>query len=139
MIEHVGSFNDQSIHLKEISRVLEPGGNLYIAFPNRFAVIEPHYKLPFLSWLPQQLADLYVKWTGKGKYFSCQTPTRREFEKLLKETDLSEIEITEEVLNYFVENELAGFRQVVAKILYPFVTHLFMPIIPTLVHLAAKK
>jgi len=139
VIEHVGGFNEQSIHLKEISRVLEHGGYLYIAFPNRFAIIEPHYKLPFLSWLPQQLADRYVNWAGKGEYFNCQTPTRREFAKLLKGTDLSKTEITEEVLDYFVEKELAGFKQLVTKLLYPFATHLFMPIIPTLVHLAAKR
>ena len=139
VIEHVGGFNEKLLHLREISRVLKPGGNLYLAFPNRYSVIEPHYKLPFLSWLPQNLADLYVKWAGKGEYFNCQTPTRREFKKLLKGTGLNKKEITDEILMYFVENELVGFRQLIFRFFYPLIIHLFMPVVPTLVHLLEKK
>jgi ubiquinone/menaquinone biosynthesis C-methylase UbiE len=139
VIEHVGGFNDKSTHLKEISRVLKSGGILYLAFPNRFAVIEPHFKLPFLSWLPQWFADFYVKGTGKGECFDCYTPSRWEFEQLLKETDLNKTEITEEVFTYVVENELVGNRQLVAKLLSPFLLPLFMPIMPTLVHILTKK
>ena len=139
VIEHVGGFNDKSTHLKEISRVLKSGGILYLAFPNRFAVVEPHYKLPFLSWFPQWFANFCVKGTGKGECFDCHTPTRYEFAELLKETDLNKTEITEEVFTYVVENELAGNRQVIAKLLYPFLLPLFMPIMPTLVHILIKK
>ena len=139
VIEHVGGFNNKSIHLKEISRVLKRGGILYLAFPNRFAVIEPHYNLPFLSWFPQWFADFCVKGTGKGEYFDCHTPTRGEFVQLLKETDLNKTEITKEVFTYVVENELAGNRQVIAKLLSPFLLPLFMPIMPTLVHILIKK
>ena len=139
VIEHVGGFNEKLLHLREISRVLKPGGNLYLAFPNRYSVIEPHYKLPFLSWLPQHFADLYVKWSGKGEYFNCQTPTRREFKKLLEGTGLDKKEITEEILSYFVENELVGYQQLIFKFLYPLIVYLFMPLIPTLVHLLVKR
>lgn len=58
VIEHVA---DAAAHLREVRRVLSPGGFAYVATPNRFAVLEPHYKLPLLSWLPQGLADAYVR------------------------------------------------------------------------------
>ena len=58
VIEHVV---DAAAHLREVRRVLAPGGFAYLATPNRFAVLEPHYKLPFLSWLPRGLADAYVR------------------------------------------------------------------------------
>jgi len=58
VIEHVV---DAAAHLHEVRRVLAPGGLAYVATPNRFAVLEPHYKLPFLSWLPRGLTDAYVR------------------------------------------------------------------------------
>ena len=51
---------------EEIFRVLKPGGFCLFSGPNRLALIEDHYKLPFLSWLPWRLANLYVRWMGKG-------------------------------------------------------------------------
>lgn len=50
----------------EIHRVLRPGGVCYFAATNRWALMERHYRLPFLSWLPVSLADHYVRLTGKG-------------------------------------------------------------------------
>jgi ubiquinone/menaquinone biosynthesis C-methylase UbiE len=53
----------------EIHRVLKPGGICFFSGPNRLQVIEPHYFLPFLSWLPHKLADLYLRLTKKGEKF----------------------------------------------------------------------
>jgi len=58
VIEHVA---DAAAHLRELRRVLAPGGFAYLATPNRFALLEPHYKVPFLSWLPHRLADAYMR------------------------------------------------------------------------------
>ena len=55
--------------LQEIHRVLKPGGWCYFAAGNRLKVIEPHYGLPFLSWLPRSLAHQYLQLTGKGSYY----------------------------------------------------------------------
>lgn len=139
VIEHVGAFQEQLTHLKEISRVLKDTGTLYLAFPNKYAVIEPHYSLPFLSWLPQRFADFYLKLTGKGEFFDCQTPSRSRFTDLLNGTDLNEKEITEDILAYVVKNELAGFRRVFASFIFPLITKIFMFIIPTRVFLLNKK
>lgn len=74
VIEHVGGFNDKSTHLKEISRVLKSSGILYLAFPNRFAVVEPHYKLPFLSWFPHGLLIFVSKERGRESILIATHP-----------------------------------------------------------------
>lgn len=64
--EHVP---DASRLLGEIFRVLKPGGVCYFAAGNRINVIEPHYKLPFLSMLPRPLAHIYVRKLRKSKFY----------------------------------------------------------------------
>ncbi len=50
----------------EAYRVLAPGGRAYVSAGNRYVVIEPHYRLPFLSWLPSGVADLYLRASRRG-------------------------------------------------------------------------
>jgi len=68
--------------LAEIHRVLKPDGILHITTGNKFWPIEPHFHLPFLSYLPKNLADFYVKITRRGKdYSNINLPTYKEFRK----------------------------------------------------------
>ncbi len=53
----------------EIYRVLKPNGVCYFAALNALWPIEPHYNLPFLSWLPKNLGNFYVKILGKAKKY----------------------------------------------------------------------
>ena len=55
--------------MQEIYRVLKPGGFCYFAAGNRLSIMEPHYKLPFLSILPRPIAHLYLKITQKGEHY----------------------------------------------------------------------
>lgn len=64
--EHVP---DAQKMIHEIYRVLNPGGICYFAAGNRLSLMEPHYRLPFLSILPRPLAHLYMKLVGKGNYY----------------------------------------------------------------------
>jgi 2-polyprenyl-3-methyl-5-hydroxy-6-metoxy-1,4-benzoquinol methylase len=64
--EHVP---DARIMFDEIFRVLKPGGFCYFSGNNRVMLIEPHHRLPFLSLLPQWLADFYMRKTGKGRHY----------------------------------------------------------------------
>lgn len=52
--------------MKEIRRIMKPSGTCYFAGPNKYSIIEPHYGLPFLSWCPKSVADIYVRITGRG-------------------------------------------------------------------------
>jgi SAM-dependent methyltransferase len=50
VLEHVA---DLTRLATEIERVLRPGGLTFHQFPARFKAVEPHYKLPFVHWLPK--------------------------------------------------------------------------------------
>jgi ubiquinone/menaquinone biosynthesis C-methylase UbiE len=66
--EHV---DDQKALATEIYRVVRPGGICFFSGPNRLAIIEEHYWLPFLSWLPHRLASLYMRVFKKGKEYDA--------------------------------------------------------------------
>lgn len=51
--EHV---SDPQYLIKEIQRVLKPGGYCYFAGPNLLFPVEPHVFWPFVHWLPRPLA-----------------------------------------------------------------------------------
>ena len=48
-LEHL---DDLDHFMKELHRVLKPDGVGYLAMPSRWQLVEPHYRLAFLSWLP---------------------------------------------------------------------------------------
>ena len=83
VIEHVGDPEAQRNHLHEMRRVLRPGGIAYLAVPNRWMVIEPHYRLAFLSWLPRRWRTPYLRLTGRGDHYDCEPPTKRQLEAML--------------------------------------------------------
>ncbi len=84
VIEHVGSRDDQRRSLGEIRRVLKTGGLMYLAVPSRWCLVEPHYRLPFLSWMPASLADRYVRALGKNSCYDCNPLGPRELTRLVE-------------------------------------------------------
>ena len=94
VIEHT---NDQSLHLQEIARVLRPGGVCYLAAPNRYALLEPHFRLPLLSWLSPTFRDRYVRIAGKGERYDVQPVTNRLLRSLATNAGLSIMELSSAV------------------------------------------
>jgi 2-polyprenyl-3-methyl-5-hydroxy-6-metoxy-1,4-benzoquinol methylase len=64
VVEHV---QDPGILFSEIARVLKPGGRAFVTVINRFALVDPHYHLRFVNWLPRNLGDLYIGWRHRTK------------------------------------------------------------------------
>lgn len=56
----------------EIWRLLRPDGVCFFSGPNRLAVIEEHYWLPFLSWLPRPMAGIYMRLFRKGDVYNIR-------------------------------------------------------------------
>lgn len=83
VIEHVGDATAQLAHLKEVRRVLRSDGVGYLAVPNRWMLVEPHYKLVFLSWLPHAWRTPYLRLMGKGMHYDCEPLQMRQLERML--------------------------------------------------------
>lgn len=52
--------------MSEVARVLRPGGTCYFAGGHRLQLIEPHHRLPLLSWLPRRMANAWLRALGRG-------------------------------------------------------------------------
>lgn len=71
--------------LAELRRVLKPDGAVYLGLGNRLGVMEPHHRLPFLSYLPPVLADRYLRAARRGDHYYERFRTRRGLRRLLRE------------------------------------------------------
>lgn len=67
----------------EMWRVLANDGALYLGLGNKYGIVEPHYKLPFLSYLPYGLADRYVQATGRADRYYERFRGRRGLREML--------------------------------------------------------
>lgn len=85
VIEHVGDRAAQLHHLREIRRVMRPEGKVYLAVPNRWMIVEPHYRIAFLSWLPSRWRTAYLRARGRGEVYDCEPLRRFEVESLARE------------------------------------------------------
>lgn len=97
-IEHVGGPDRQREHLGEIARVLRPGGVAYLASPNRWALVEPHFKVPLLSWLPTSARDRALRMSRRGSVYDISPRTRAEMLALIDEAGLRATDVTIDAL-----------------------------------------
>jgi ubiquinone/menaquinone biosynthesis C-methylase UbiE len=70
--------------MEEIYRILREDGFCYFSAGNKYMVLEGHYRLPFLSWLPRPLANLYLKMLGKGDCYYEEHLSLRGLKQLVK-------------------------------------------------------
>jgi len=65
--EHVPS---DHVLMENIYKLLKPGGICYFAAGNKYKIIETHYNLPFLSYFPKKIADIYIRlFTEEKEYY----------------------------------------------------------------------
>lgn len=72
----------------EINRVLRNQGICYLGAASRLTIMEPHYHLPFLSWLPKTLANVYYKIMGKGDFYYENLRTYWGIKSLIKQFEV---------------------------------------------------
>jgi hypothetical protein len=70
--------------MDEVYRVLKKEGLCYFSAGNRYMILEGHYGLPFLSWLPNPLGHLYLRWAGKGSFYYERHLSVRKLRKLVR-------------------------------------------------------
>lgn len=85
--EHV---RDPAALFAEVRRLLKPGGLAYVAAGGRYQLLEPHYHLPFLSWLPRRAADFYLKIFGRSEGYDVKLMSYRRLLKMLAAFDITE-------------------------------------------------
>ncbi len=70
--------------MDEIYRVLKEKGFCYFSAGNKHMILEGHYGLPFLSWVPKSFAHYYLKMTGKGSFYYEEHLSLRGLKKLVQ-------------------------------------------------------
>lgn len=137
---HVYEHTDSAPALMdEIYRVLKTGGLCYFGAPNRFNIIEPHYRLPFLAWLPQSWADRYVRWAGKGSGYPERPYSHKALLRLAEAFEI--IDYTPTIISdpaHFHLDDLlppGSLKQIAARAIYRFARFIF----PDFIFILRKK
>jgi ubiquinone/menaquinone biosynthesis C-methylase UbiE len=110
----------------EIYRVLKPGGICYLAATNRLWPWEPHYDLPFLSWLPKMAANFYVRLAGKADKYYESPKSYWGLQKLTQKFEISEFtqEILKKPKEFGFEDKIKGSLVPISWTLAPLAKYL---------------
>lgn len=140
VIEHVGEIEAQLDHLKEIKRILKKDEIAYLAVPNRWMLIEPHYQHVFLSWLPKKYRSAYLKKIKKINFYDCEPSEKHQIESLFNEVKLNYRNRSIEALRIFLNDEKKQhlFLYYIFLIIPDFFVKFFLGIIPTLMYTLRK-
>lgn len=97
LYEHVP---DAGELFSETYRILKPGGYAYVTAGSRRAIMEPHYRLPFLSWLPKAPAGAYLRLTGRGQaYDDIRFLTYKPLTRLMRSAGFIVHDVTERAID----------------------------------------
>ena len=134
--EHVPEANQM---MDEIHRVLKEDGFCYFSAGNKYVVMEGHYHLPFLSWLPKPLAHFYLRLTRKGDFYYEEHRSLRGLKQLVKkfrihDYTLSIIQNPEK----FYASDLFERKTFLYKWIRWLAPYLY-PLIPTYIWVLTKK
>jgi glycosyltransferase involved in cell wall biosynthesis/SAM-dependent methyltransferase len=138
VLDHVGGVPEKAHHLDEIRRVLRPNGSCYLAVANRWVLVEPHFRLPFLSWLPTRLRTPYVRLTRRGEVYDCDLPARGEVLDLVRAAGFDYEELELEALSGLAELEGGALPRAISRV-PPGVLRALRPVFPTVVLFLRKK
>ena len=127
---------DPDAVVRELHRVLADDGAAYLGLGNRFGVMEPHHRLPFLSWLPPSLGDRYVQVTGRSDQYYERLKSRRALRRLVQGFNLWEytFSIVREPQRFDSAADVPGMVSAAPEAML----RLLQPIMPTYIWVATK-
>jgi len=135
VFEHVPN---QTLHLAEIHRVLKKHGILYLATPNKLWPLDPHYKLPFITWLPRKVSNAYLQ-AVKGKDWDIYSRTYYHLKKMAKGKFMihnATLDIIKNPQKYNLE--IYKGLQPIVSMMPRIVLRLLNPIVPTYILILRK-
>jgi 2-polyprenyl-3-methyl-5-hydroxy-6-metoxy-1,4-benzoquinol methylase len=134
--EHVPNANQM---MREIYRALKENGFCYFSAGNKHMIIEGHYHLPFLSWIPKPLAHLYLKLAGKGNFYYEQHLSLRGLKQLVKEFQIYDytLSIIRDPEKFFAK-DIFNTQTFLYKLIRCLAPYLY-PWIPTFIWVLRKK
>jgi SAM-dependent methyltransferase len=138
VIEHVGARSEQLAHLRECRRMLAPMAVGYLAVPNRWMLVEPHYRLAFLSWWPRDWRSAYLRMMRRGSFYDCEPLTLHQAGQLLDEAGLRWRNVCIEALRETLTIEDAGLQARVVAAFPERLMRLLLPAFPTLCFVLAR-
>lgn len=125
--------------MEEVYRVLKEDGFCYFSAGNKYMVIEGHYLLPFLSWIPKHLAHLYLKMTRKGNFYYEEHLSLRGLKKLVRKFQIHDytLSIIRDPQKFFA-TDLFNTQSFLYKGIRFLAPYLY-PWIPTYIWVLTKK
>ena len=107
--EHVANAEKM---VAEINRVLKPGGFCFFSGPNRLEIMEEHYWLPFLSWLPHSIASAYMQIMKRGKVYDIYPLTYWQLRHLWEGFEVYDytLRIIREPSRFSVDDRIEKYR-----------------------------
>jgi len=139
VLEHVGEPPAQASMLAEVNRVLAGDGRLYLAVPNKWALVEPHFRLPLLGAWPRTLADAAVRrWRGHARY-DCYPPSHGRLLAMMRAAFDRVEDRSVEAARWAIEHELDGAARVLGRCVPGLVLRMLHGAFPTFIVTALKK
>ena len=134
VIEHIQKQLQQQL-IDESYRVLKPNGIFYIATPNKLWPIEPHTKLPFLSYFPRNIANIYIRLFRKIDTYDVVLPTYYKLKRMISLRFDEVIDLTPFVImnpeKFYIKNEIPKILKSSLKRIPLFILKLFSPFFPS--------
>lgn len=114
--EHVSNPN---LAIKEIERVLRPGGVCYFGARNRFFPMDGHYPIPFLAFIPKKVSNFLVRHLLRKREYDINLFSLPELRQLVKNFKVKDytLQVFADPGKFFMPNWIR-FLMPLARVLY---------------------
>lgn len=152
VLEHVGDAAAQRRYIEECRRILTDDGILFLTLPNRWSLVEPHYRAPLLSWPPEGLRHGLLRLMLRLRLarhtpihvqaldrYDCRPLSPRQARTLLLDVGFKPQDVTLEAIRMVLATSLGGAFGGVADTVAGPLYWLFKAFTPTIVLVARAR